>query len=123
MPSSLLRTSGTAELRGRSLGLVVATPAGRGDLARATALALTARQLAVDVTIFFVAEAVAGLSVHQDLLRHLHEAGCTLWMCATSAAAHGLDTQPLGAETGVQLGSQDDHAALVRRADRVVAFT
>ena len=45
--------------------------------------------------------------------------GCDVVACATN-----LDRARLAsAAPGVVAGSQDDHAAQVRRADRVVAFT
>ncbi len=106
-------------LRGRRLALVVSTPPARGDLSRAAELAHTARARGVDVDLFVMSEAVAGLAARPALVEALVDAGCEVVACATSADELGV------AEVGggVLLGSQDDHAAIVHRADRVVAFT
>ena len=109
--------SGT--LAGKRLALIVSTAPELGDLSRAHALAMAAAALGVDVGIFFMDEAVAGLPQARALLAELVEEGCELCACASSAHARGLGE----ADVGMLLGSQDDHAALVHRADRVVAFT
>jgi hypothetical protein len=49
----------------------------------------------------------------------LLDADCDVVACGTTAHALGLGADAVG----VTLGSQDDHAAIVHRADRVVAFT
>ncbi len=108
-------------LRGRRLALVVTTAPGRGDLERAAALARAARSRGVDVDLFVMSEAVAGLAAQPGLAAGLIDHGCEVVACATSAEALGLGEAELG--DGVLLGSQDDHAAAVHRADRVVAFT
>jgi hypothetical protein len=66
-----------------------------------------------------MSDAVAGLPARRGLLAELREAGCELVACASSATDRGLDQGTLQ----MLLGSQDDHAAIVHRADRVVAFT
>lgn len=106
-------------MRGRRLALVVSTPPASGDLERAADLAHTARGRGVDVELFAMSEAVAGLAARPGLVAELIDAGCEVVACATSADELGV------AEVGegVLLGSQDDHAAIVHRADRVVAFT
>lgn len=106
-------------LEGKRLAIVVSTAPERGDLARAAALARAACERDVDVGLFFMHEAVRGLPDAQAMLQELAEIGCDLCACASSAHALGLGE----ADVGVLLGSQDDHAALVHRADRVVAFT
>lgn len=103
----------------RRLALVVSTHPERGDLDRALALARAACAAGVDVGMFFMDHAVAGLPGARAELAELAELGCELVACASSAHARGLGED----EVGMLLGSQDDHAALVHRAHRVVAFT
>jgi hypothetical protein len=71
------------------------------------------------VGIFFMDEAVGGLAARRSSLDALAAAGCELTACAQSATRLGLDREALG----IELGSQDDHAALLHRADRVLSFT
>lgn len=103
----------------RRLALVVTTAPERGDLARALALARAARAAGIEVGVFIMDEAVAGLPAARAHTAALAELDCELVACASSAHARGLGE----ADVGVLLGSQDDHAALVHAADRVVAFT
>jgi sulfur relay (sulfurtransferase) complex TusBCD TusD component (DsrE family) len=114
--------------RHRRLALVVSTAPACGergdgdgdlDLVRALALARAACDQGVDVGIFFMDRALDGLVAARPALRDLAELGCDLIACASSATARGLSED----DVGMLLGSQDDHAALVSRADRVVAFT
>lgn len=105
------------DLRGKRMTLVVSTPPGRGDLPRAVDLALAARRRGVDVDVFVMSDAVAGLA--PAVIAELVDVGCDVVACATSADELGVDLDG----TGATLGSQDDHAAAVHRADRVVAFT
>lgn len=100
-----------------TLGLVLATPPERGDCERAERLARAARRRGLEVSIFVMDRAAiwgAG-----ERASALVDEGCEIVLCGTSAAAAGVRE----AAPGVVIGSQDDHAALVRRADRVVAFT
>ncbi len=100
----------------RRLAIVVSTPAERGDFARAVALAGAARAKDVDVALFLMD---AGVDLAADArATALLDDGCDLVACSTSLVARGVE--PVA---GVVSGSQDDHAALVRGADRVVAFT
>ncbi|ACY16679.1 DsrE family protein [Haliangium ochraceum] len=102
-----------------SLAVIVSTAPERGDLARALELARAAREADIEVGLFFMHEAVRGLPAQRRALDALRELDCELRVCATSAEACGLDEDALG----VALGSQDDHAALVHRSARVLAFT
>jgi len=106
-------------VRGRRLALVVSTPPASGDLERAADLAQAARARGIDVELFVMSAAVTGLVAQPGLIAALVDAGCEVVACATSADDLGLGE--VGG--GVLLGSQDDHAAIVHRADRVVAFT
>ncbi len=103
----------------RRLAIVVSTPLERRDFALACELARAGCAAAVDVSIFFMDEAVRELPLHRAVLDALLEDGCDLLACATSATAWKVDAE----QVGMLLGSQDDHAALLARADRVVAFT
>ena len=105
---------------GRNLALVVSTAPERGDLERALALARAGCELDMDVSLFFMDQAVHGLVAARPYLDALAELGCELIACATSATAAGLHERDLGT---ILLGSQDDHAAMVHRAHRVIAFT
>lgn len=118
-PADVLAGKRSGVLAGKRLALIVSTGPERGDMVRAHALAMAAAAMGVDVGIFFMDEAVAGLPGARALIGELIEEGCELCACASSAHARGLGE----AEVGMLLGSQDDHAALVHRADRVVAFT
>jgi len=102
--------------RARTLAIVVSAP---GDVDTALALAGAARAQRVEVGIFFMSEAVGALPGARDRLRALDDEDCDLIACAHSAHELGLGE----ADVGILLGSQDDHAALVHRADRTVAFT
>jgi hypothetical protein len=100
----------------RSLALVVARAS---DWPRVVGLALAGRRAGVEVAVFAMDEAVAAVAADPAGRDALLDEDCELVSCATSATARGLGENAVG----TLLGSQDDHAALVRRADRVVAFT
>lgn len=102
------------------LALVVSTPVERGDFSIACALAAAARRRHVDVELFLMDAIVAGLTGVAERVAELADLGCELTVCASSAEAHGLVPDAL---PQLVFGSQDDHAASVHRADRVVAFT
>ncbi len=106
---------------GARLAIVLGTDAAAGDLPRAAALARAARAAGVEVALFAMDHGVAALAAAPATVATLLEADCELIACASSADARGLTTAQLPA--GVVLGSQDDHAAIVHRADRLVAFT
>lgn len=103
----------------RRLALVVSTAPERGDLERAFSLARAACELACEVSVFFMDQAVRGLPGARAEVSALAELGCELIACASSATAAGLRES----DVGMLLGSQDDHAAMVHRAHRVIAFT
>jgi len=99
-----------------TLGIVLGT---RGDLGRATRLAHAARAAGVEVAIFAMHDGVSAIAEARAELTALLDADCDVIACASSAHDRGLGE----ADVGVLLGSQDDHAAIVHRADRVVSFT
>jgi hypothetical protein len=93
------------------LAIVVALA---GDTPRAERLARAARAAGAEVSLFMMAAAApwaegAGAA-------GLVDDGCDVIVCATSFGDRR-------AAPGVVIGSQDDHAAIVSRADRVVALT
>lgn len=96
------------------LGIVVATPRARGDFERAAILARAARAARVEVAIFLMAD--AAVWAEDPRAAELVEDGCDVTVCGTNFA----DRHPA---PGVVVGSQDDHAALVRWSDRLVALT
>ena len=89
------------------------------DWSTAVRLAVVARLADLEVGMFVIDEAVAALASDASSRSTLLALDCSIIACATSALALSLDQ----ATVGVELGSQDDHAALIHRADRVVAFT
>jgi len=103
----------------RTLTLVVTTDPARGDLERAIALARAARAAGTEVALFVMDQAVRGLPAARAAIEELHDLGCDLAACATSATAFGLSES----DVGILLGSQDDHAAMVQRATRLLSFT
>jgi sulfur relay (sulfurtransferase) complex TusBCD TusD component (DsrE family) len=98
------------------LALVVSDPAA---VDRALAIAAEARSRAVEVGLFVMSDAVAALPGRRAALLALADDHVDLVCCAASASQRGLTEDRLA----VMLGSQDDHAALIARADRVLAFT
>ncbi len=99
-----------------NLAIVLGT---RDDLDRAARLARAARAAGHEVSIFAMDDGVAALAGGRDALASLLDDDCEVIACALSAHLRGLDEDAVG----VLLGSQDDHAAFVSRADRTVAFT
>jgi sulfur relay (sulfurtransferase) complex TusBCD TusD component (DsrE family) len=108
---------GRPALNGRRLAIILSTPPERGDLERVERLARAARVRGVDVGIFLMDAAVVW-GAHERASRLVNEDGCDVFLCGTNAGKLGVVLA-----AGVVEGSQDDHAALVHRADRVVAFT
>jgi sulfur relay (sulfurtransferase) complex TusBCD TusD component (DsrE family) len=108
---------GRPALNGRRLAIILSTPPERGDLERVERLARAARVRGVDVGIFLMDAAVVW-GAHERASRLVNEDGCDVFLCGTNAVKLGVVLA-----AGVVEGSQDDHAALVHRADRVVAFT
>ena len=100
----------------RSLAIVLATSS---DRARAFALAHAARARGTEVAIFAMDEGVAALAADRAGLTSLLDDDVEVIACAQSAHVRGLGEDAVG----VLLGSQDDHAAIVHRADRVASFT
>jgi sulfur relay (sulfurtransferase) complex TusBCD TusD component (DsrE family) len=100
----------------RLLGIVIATSR---DLDRVAQLAHAARARGTEVSIFAMDDGVAALAAARELVGALIDDDVEVIACALSAHVRGLGEDAVG----VLLGSQDDHAAIVHKADRVVAFT
>jgi len=100
----------------KHLALIVSRAA---DWPRGVKLALAGRRAGIEVALFVMDEAIAALAGDAAGRSALLDDDCEVVACATSAHERGLGPD----QVGVVLGSQDDHAAIVHRADRVVAFT
>jgi sulfur relay (sulfurtransferase) complex TusBCD TusD component (DsrE family) len=99
------------------LGLLLATA---HDVVHIAGLARAARQRGIEVRLFAMHDGVGALVGQPAITIELLDRGCHIVMCATSANRDGVELEPTLA--GIDLGSQDDHAALIVWADRVVAF-
>lgn len=95
------------------LGIVLAT---RADLERAVAVAQAARRARHEVALFAMDAGCAALADAPELATALLDDDCDLFACSNSAVGLAL-------VDGIVRGSQDDHAAVVGTADRVIAFT
>jgi hypothetical protein len=100
------------------LALIVATSPDRGDFARAERLARAARGRGLHVDLFLMAAAATWAADARAAA--LVEEGCEVVVCGTNFVGGGAGR---AAAPGVIVGSQDDHARIVGRADRVVALT
>ena len=96
-----------------TLGIVLAT---RADLAHAVGAALAARRARHEVSVFAMDAGAAALAEAPEALAQLLDADCEVTVCSNSAVGLAFDD-------AVTRGSQDDHAAVVGTADRVLAFT
>jgi hypothetical protein len=99
--------------------LAIVVSRGGDDWSDAVAIALAARDGGHDVALFAMDAAVVALAADAAARVALANADCDVVACGTSAHQRGLAE----ADVGALLGSQDDHAAIVHRADRVLAFT
>jgi hypothetical protein len=95
------------------LGIVLAT---RADLEHALAIALAARAARHEVAMFAMDLGCAALSENRTVAEQLLDADVEITACSNSAVGLAL-------ADGITRGSQDDHAAVVGTADRVVALT
>jgi hypothetical protein len=99
------------------LGIIVARV---GGWPAAIGLADAALQRGSDVRMFAMDEALAATALGPATvaLSALAEAGAAIVFCATSCDTHGSNVP-----SGVELGSQLDHARTLQWATRVVALT
>lgn len=102
------------------LGVLVATAPEEGDLPALQSLIQDALRSGHDIDLFLMDQGV----------RYALDANLGLWvaagvdvtLCAHDADAQGIDTAAVAAR-GVVLGSQRDHAHLLRHSDRFYSFT
>jgi hypothetical protein len=100
----------------KSLALVLSTPRERGDWTRVAALAREARARNIEVGLFLMDLGVA--FAETPTAAELLADDVEITACGNSYTQYRV--APVA---GVTIGSQDDHAALLHRADRVLAFT
>jgi hypothetical protein len=95
------------------LGIVLAT---ERDLPTAAALAHAARRARHEVALFAMDAGCVALARAPELASALLDDDVAITACSNSSV-------DLALPEGVERGSQDDHAAVVGTADRVVALT
>lgn len=95
------------------------TPLG-DDFACVASALLSAVAAGDDATLFLMDQGV--LYATDSRLLPLIAEGIDVALCATDAEAQGLDLVA-AASHGILLGSQHDHARLVRDSDRFLSFT
>ena len=95
------------------LGIVLAT---ERDLATAAALAHAARRACHEVAMFAMDAGCAALAAAPAVAIALLDDDIAITACSNSSVGLSLPD-------GIERGSQDDHAAVVGTADRVVALT
>ena len=95
------------------LGIVLATAR---DLRTAVALAHAARRARHEVAVFAMDAGCAALAAEVGVVSALLDDDVVITACSNSSVGLALPE-------GVERGSQDDHAAVVGTADRVVALT
>jgi sulfur relay (sulfurtransferase) complex TusBCD TusD component (DsrE family) len=102
------------------LGVLIATAPEEGDLPTLRSLLHEALQRGHDVDLFLM-----DAGVHYALDANLAlwvAAGVDVTLCAHDAEAQGIDLRAAAAR-GVVLGTQRDHAQILRRSDRFYSFT
>jgi sulfur relay (sulfurtransferase) complex TusBCD TusD component (DsrE family) len=100
----------------KRLGLVLSHGPGSREARWALELARAAHGSGIAVHVFLMDEGVR--LPEAPFWRELADATSELAMCGTSCERLGVKPPE-----GVELGSQVEHATLVRRCDRVVALT
>lgn len=106
----------------RRIGVLVATggrETGGGSWACVQAAIQQALAQGDEVGVFLMSQGVGW--VEEGSLAELVAHGVEVIVCGTDAEAHGLDERGL-TERGVRLGSQHDHARLLRDSDEFWSF-
>ena len=102
------------------LGILLATGPQEGDFSVVESAVVAAQARGEDVDLFLMD---AGVDYALDArLRAFVDAGVEVSLCAMDAEARGVDCQRVEA-AGLVLGSQHDHARLLRDSDRFLSFT
>jgi sulfur relay (sulfurtransferase) complex TusBCD TusD component (DsrE family) len=104
----------------KRLGILIATAPQEGDWPLIEAVARAALSEGREVGLFLMDSGVA--YAVDARLRSLLDHGVQCTLCAMDAEAQGLSPEAIVA-VGVQLGSQHDHARLVRDSDQLLSFT
>jgi hypothetical protein len=138
-PAGAAGATADTAIAGRRLAIVMSTDPARGDGVRAGRLAHAARAAGVAVDVFLM-DAAAVWAESAEVAALVDE-GCEVVVCATSFdalsrkspfasadlvlqnAASAASNRTGRPAPGVLVGSQDDHARMISRAERVVAFT
>lgn len=102
------------------LGVLIATGPKEGDLPALQLLIQDALRNGHDIDLFLM-DAGVRYALDANLSRWM-AAGVDVTLCAHDAEAQGIDTAAVAAR-GVVLGSQRDHARLLRRSARFYSFT
>lgn len=105
---------------GRTLGILVLSNSESPDIQTVQGLCQAAKEMGVEVEIFFMGEAVNRL--RDPELQLLTEEGATLSFCALNAIEKRLDQHPQY-PWGFEEGSQYTLACMVEESDRFLAFT
>ncbi len=101
------------------IAFIISSIQNNRDLVMASTMAHALRKLHAEIGFFISAEAVQQLPLQQHLVSDLLSDDCDLMACAHSASSFNLTEQ----DVGMLLGSQDDHAALIDKASKTIAFT
>lgn len=102
------------------LGVLIASSPDEGDAPLIASAVQAALQAGDHIELFLMAD-----GVHYALSASIAAfiaAGADVTICAMDAEAHALDPDRITA-AGVTLGSQRDHAHILRRSDRFLSFT
>ena len=104
----------------KKLGILLASGPRDGDFSVVESAIRGAQARGEEVALFLM-DAGVDYALEARLLA-LVDAGLDVSLCAMDAEAHGLDGARLQA-AGITLGSQHDHARLLRDSDRFLSFT
>jgi sulfur relay (sulfurtransferase) complex TusBCD TusD component (DsrE family) len=102
------------------LGLLLATAPSEGDFPVVAAAVKQALSAGRDISLFLMDDGVA--YALDPRIGPLLQAGVEVTVCAMDAEAHGLSPSAIEM-AGVLLGSQHDHARILRDSDRFLSFT
>ncbi len=105
------------------LGLLLATAPHEGDFSVVAAAVDHALRAGREVSLFLMDDGVA--YALDPRLALLVQAGVEVTLCAMDAEARGLSPKMIETleAAGMRLGSQHDHARILRDSDRFLSFT
>lgn len=102
------------------IGVLVASGPAEGDLAAVESAVRGALAAGADVGLFLMDDGVGYAS--DARLKALIDAGAEVALCAMDAEARGVSCAEAAA-AGVLIGSQYDHARLLRDSEHFLSFT